>query len=79
LTPEAQQRIFDPFFTTKTKGTGLGMAISRRLVEAHGGQLAIGVADRPQPYTGAEIIVILPQDERRSHERQGDERQGTLL
>src|SRR5262249_2424683 len=33
LNPEQQRRIFEPFFTTKTKGTGLGMAIAKRIVE----------------------------------------------
>jgi two-component system, LuxR family, sensor kinase FixL len=56
LNPEQKQRIFDPFFTTKTKGTGLGMAIAKRIVEAHGGQIAVGNgSDR-----GAEILVTLP-------------------
>jgi len=55
LLPEARERIFEPFFTTKTKGTGLGMAISRRIVEAHGGRIAVGHAP-----AGAEIIVLLP-------------------
>ncbi len=42
LTPEQRRRIFEPFFTTKTKGTGLGMAIAKRIVEAHAGQIAVG-------------------------------------
>src|SRR5262249_57163421 len=42
LTAEQRQRIFEPFFTTKTKGTGLGMAIAKREVEAHGGQVPVG-------------------------------------
>jgi two-component system, LuxR family, sensor kinase FixL len=56
LNPDQKRRIFDPFFTTKTKGTGLGMAIAKRIVEAHGGQIAVGSgSDR-----GAEILVTLP-------------------
>jgi signal transduction histidine kinase len=58
LSPEQRQRIFDPFYTTKTKGTGLGMAIAKRIVEAHGGQIAVGGAAGP----GAEILVTLPRD-----------------
>lgn len=39
LGAETAQRIFEPFFTTKPEGIGLGLAISRALVEAQGGQL----------------------------------------
>jgi signal transduction histidine kinase len=58
LGPEQRRRIFEPFFTTKTKGTGLGMAIAKRIVEAHGGQLAVGSAEGP----GAEILITLPRE-----------------
>jgi PAS domain S-box-containing protein len=61
LGPEDRQRIFEPFYTTKTKGTGLGMAISRRIVEAHGGRIAVGEAATP----GAEIVITLPRGEPR--------------
>jgi signal transduction histidine kinase len=56
LSAEARHKIFEPFFTTKTRGTGLGMAIARRIVEAHGGQLAVAAGSQP----GAEIVVTLP-------------------
>lgn len=56
LTPEAMRRVFESFYTTKTKGTGLGMSIAKRIVEAHGGRIAIGEGS-----PGAEIIVTIPR------------------
>ncbi len=56
LTPEQRERIMEPFYTTKTKGTGLGMAIAQRIVEAHHGTIRVG--DNPAP--GTEILVTLP-------------------
>jgi signal transduction histidine kinase/DNA-binding response OmpR family regulator len=56
LSLEQQQRIFDPFFTTKTKGTGLGMAIAKRIIEAHGGQISARAGQ------GAELIILLPRE-----------------
>jgi signal transduction histidine kinase len=58
LNAEQRTRIFDPFFTTKTKGTGLGMAIAKRIVEAHGGVIAVGSS----PASGAEILIDLPRE-----------------
>ena len=58
LSAEQRQRIFEPFFTTKTKGTGLGMAIAARIVEAHGGRMIVG----PGTACGAEILITLPRD-----------------
>jgi len=53
------ERIFSPFFTTKTNGTGLGMAISKKIVEAHEG--TIDVVSKPG--RGTEFAVALPLPE----------------
>jgi signal transduction histidine kinase len=58
LTLEQRERIFEPFFTTKTKGTGLGMAISKRIIEAHGGRIVVG----GEASTGAEILLTIPRE-----------------
>jgi PAS domain S-box-containing protein len=54
---EQRHKIFDPFFTTKAKGTGLGMAIAKRIVEAHSGRIALSGADDP----GASFLITLPK------------------
>ena len=41
MTEETVSRMFDLFFTTKPKGTGLGMAIARSVIDLHGGELTI--------------------------------------
>ena len=55
LPPQADQ-IFDAFFTTKVHGTGMGLSISRSIVEAHGGRLW---ADCDSP-SGATFHITLP-------------------
>jgi signal transduction histidine kinase len=57
LDAEQRDKIFESFYTTKTRGTGLGMAIVKRIVEAHSGEITVG--DRAQ---GAEFIVTLPRN-----------------
>jgi signal transduction histidine kinase len=51
-----ENRIFDAFYTTKDDGIGLGLAISRSIIEAHGGQLAAA----PNPECGVTMSFSLP-------------------
>ena len=50
------ETVFLPFYTTKTKGTGLGLALSRRYVEAHDGRIYVTAGERG----GARFVVELP-------------------
>jgi two-component system, NtrC family, sensor histidine kinase HydH len=53
-----RERIFEPFVTSKTSGTGLGLAVARRIVEAHGGTLH--VVDSPHHTLGATFRIEIP-------------------
>jgi signal transduction histidine kinase len=56
LAEEAASRLFEPFFTTKDKGTGLGLAVSRAIARAHGGDITLS----PAPGKGAIFTLVLP-------------------
>jgi len=59
IPPESMEKIWDPFFTTKDKGTGLGLGIVRKIIEAHDGQVRID--NRPEG--GARVSIRLPVKE----------------
>ena len=53
---EIRNRIFEPFFTTKATGTGLGLAVVRRILDAHGGEVTVTTG----PGLGTQVLLHLP-------------------
>ena len=56
IAPEEAERMFEAFYTTKPNGIGLGLSISRSIVESHSGRLS---ASPVEPY-GSVFRVMLP-------------------
>jgi len=56
IADELVEKLFQPFFTTKETGTGLGLPISRRIIEEHGGEIEVNRSD----LGGAKFTVKLP-------------------
>jgi len=56
ISPENLDQMFEPFFTTKNNGTGLGLPISRRIVQEHRGLITV----QSQPNKGTIFSVLLP-------------------
>jgi len=56
IDPAVKDRLFEPFFSTKTSGSGLGLALVKRIAEDHGG----GVSLETAPGRGTRAVLWLP-------------------
>ena len=56
MTPEQLDSLFTPFFTTKEKGTGLGLALTHKIIEEHQGHLHV----ESQFGIGSTFTILLP-------------------
>jgi len=59
ISPADLQRVFQPFYTTKHRGSGLGLPIVKKIVQAHGGMIEIA----SEPAKGTTVTLTLPADE----------------
>ena len=57
IAPDAMHDIFSPFYTSKAKGNGLGLAISKKVVDAHGGSIEA----ESTPGSGTEFLLTFPK------------------
>lgn len=56
MPPDVLEHAFEPFFTTKSRGTGLGLPLAKRIVEAHGGEMKM----QTPPSGGTTVMLMLP-------------------
>ena len=56
IAPDAIGRVFEPYFTTKASGLGLGLVLTKKIVDAHGGEIFVDST----PGKGTRIEVALP-------------------
>jgi signal transduction histidine kinase len=59
IAPESLDQVFEPFYSTKPKGLGIGLAITRSIIEAHGASLEI-LGNKPR---GTIVAITLPISE----------------
>jgi len=56
IPPDVLEKLFTPFFTTKARCTGLGLSTAKRIMEAHGGTIAV----QSSPGGGTTVALTLP-------------------
>lgn len=56
IPPDAIPRVFEPFYSTRPRGTGLGLPMTRRIIEAHGGTISLD----SEPGKGTRFLIRLP-------------------
>ena len=67
MAKDVLERVFGPFFSTKASGTGLGLFLCRKYVEAHDGSIEV----KTEPGHGSAFTVLLPSSGSMSPSRQG--------
>jgi len=58
IAPEAMEQIFEPYYSTKETGIGLGLPLTKKIIEEHGGQIAV----RSELHKGTTFTVLLPRE-----------------
>jgi signal transduction histidine kinase len=57
MTTDVRAKLFEPFFTTKARGVGLGLAVSKRIIDAHGASVTV----ESEPGRGSAFTLMLPK------------------
>lgn len=58
IAPESLEHLFEPYYTTKEKGTGLGLALTKKLIDDHGGQITV----KSEVGVGTTFVITLPRE-----------------
>ncbi|MCW4049769.1 MAG: ATP-binding protein [Candidatus Bathyarchaeota archaeon] len=72
ISEENMSKMFQPLFTTKAKGTGLGLAVCKRIVEAHGGEISIESEEGVGTSFTVSIPLVLSEEEGKVHTEEQD-------